>query len=271
MRVLPYVKRRLTRIYPTYWEALALTLLLSLSGGHVRPSAADAVMSVLLFPSSHEPLLGVAWTLQFEIVFYFIFAIKILQKRIGQLVLGLWSLSIILNLVHYLPDTGLPESIFSEYNLEFLIGMFLAFWLRHWKLPSSNAMLFIGGLSFTIFALLENLSLVNGYSSWMRLAYGMASFLLIGGCASAKYTSNPIPVWLRIAGSASFSIYLFQFVFIGIAWKLCVKIGLDTSAYAHVVFFLLSFTGVLGGILISRLVEYPLMHWVRLRLKNFFL
>jgi exopolysaccharide production protein ExoZ len=263
VRLWPYMKRRLTRIYPTYWLALVLTVILSVAGAHGWPNASDLVMSATLLPSRHEPLLGVAWTLQFEIVFYLVFAVLILHRWTGQVLIGIWLLCVSLQLMHYLPDWGLPSSLLAAYNLEFFFGMGVAFGFRHWKLPSAGALLLSGSAAFASCALLENFALVNGYANWMRVPYGLASALLIASCATAGHTAVQVPSWLKAAGSASYSIYLFQFIFIGVVWKVLGKLGWDGATVAHLDFLLLSAAGVLGGIGISRLIEYPLMAWIR--------
>lgn len=267
-RLWRYAKRRLTRIYPTYWIALALTVSLSVAGAHAWPSSTNALMSVTLLPTNHEPILGVAWTLKFEILFYFIFAVLILQRRMGLTLLGIWLLCVVLDLLHRLPDWGLPGSVFSAFNLEFFFGMGVAFWLHHARLPSARLLLLTGGAAFSGCALLEDFGWIDGYANWVRLPYGLASALLIAGCAAAGRTATQLPGWLSAAGSASYSIYLFHLIFIGVAWKLCGKLGLAGTTFAHLDFFLLSAAGILGGIWISRLIEYPLMDWIRRRLSS---
>ncbi len=64
-----YAGRRLTRILPAYWVALAVTIGLGVAGSHGFPAVFEVVWSALLLPSDHTPLLGIAWTLQHEIVF----------------------------------------------------------------------------------------------------------------------------------------------------------------------------------------------------------
>ena len=58
-----YLSRRLFRIMPTYWIALALTLML---GGYTLP-AFDMARAALLLPSSHGLPVIVAWTLQVRV------------------------------------------------------------------------------------------------------------------------------------------------------------------------------------------------------------
>ena len=190
------------------------------------------------------------------------------NQQTVKVLIVIWLLCVTLQFLHALPDWGLPGTLFATYNLEFFLGMGVAYGVRHWKLPSTRVLLVSGGAAFAGCALLENFAWLDGYASWMRLPYGVASALLIAGCATAGRTDWQLPGWLKAAGSASYSIYLFQFVFIGVAWKLLGRLGLDGPAFAHLDFLLLSASGVLGGVGISRLIEYPLMDWIRRHLSK---
>jgi len=72
-----------------------------------------------------------------------------------------------------------------------------------------------------------------------------------------------VPKILRALGAASYSIYIFQFVFIGIAWKLWLASGLDAKTPYLASLPLLALAGVAGGVAASRLIEYPLMDLIR--------
>jgi exopolysaccharide production protein ExoZ len=72
-----FLARRLTRIMPSYWAWLAIVVALSCSGiafRHVPLGAVTLSESVLLLPptTSAGLVLGVAWTLVYELYFYLI-------------------------------------------------------------------------------------------------------------------------------------------------------------------------------------------------------
>jgi peptidoglycan/LPS O-acetylase OafA/YrhL len=115
-----YLNRRLTRIYPPYWVALALTVAMGALGGSGLPDIWELVLSATLLPLNQEPLLGVAWTLLHEIVFYALFALLIVHRGVGFAVLGAWLLGISAKLFTHVPTWGLPPSLLAAYNLEFL-------------------------------------------------------------------------------------------------------------------------------------------------------
>jgi peptidoglycan/LPS O-acetylase OafA/YrhL len=93
-----FALRRLVRILPMYWLATTLSIVIQL----VTPSAVLhstltvwlIVSSYLLLPATSstgnvEPVLGVGWTLLFEMFFYAVFAVAMLLRGRVYLVVGL--------------------------------------------------------------------------------------------------------------------------------------------------------------------------------------
>jgi peptidoglycan/LPS O-acetylase OafA/YrhL len=88
--------------------------------------------------------------------------------------------------------------------------------------------------------------------------------LLIASVAMVEQSrAFSVPGWLRILGGASYSIYLFQFVFIGLAWQTLQAIGLGRAAPHWVQFAILSAAAILGGVFTTRFVEQPLLRAIR--------
>ena len=267
-----YVQRRLTRLMPTYWVALALTIALSMSGGHGLPPLGRLLTSFTLLPSHQEPLLGVAWTLQYEIVFYALFCVLILDRVAGAVVVGLWLIWIALAQVGL--GGSLPGSLSGIDNLEFILGAAAAIWLRRGSL-SAPWPIFATGLGlFAIAAVCEDAGLLDGYADSARAAYGLPAAMIIIGLAEASRRGHvpgghvpgghvPVPALLGRLGKASYSIYLFQFVFIGVLWKFELATGLAARLPVPINFAVLSAAAVGGGVLLSALVEYPLMRMIR--------
>jgi len=60
-----------------------------------------------------------------------------------------------------------------------------------------------------------------------RLAFGVSAGLLVVGIASLGQVERvAYPRLLRVLGSASYSLYLWQFVCIGTVWQLLLRAGL---------------------------------------------
>ncbi|HZD90788.1 MAG TPA: acyltransferase [Pseudolabrys sp.] len=120
-----YIRRRLTRIFPTYWVALALTIAMMFHHGVF--TAADLFWSAFLLPSDRPLILGIAWTLRFEILFYAMFCVTILHRGAGFALLAGWFA-----LSGFCAASGtkigfLPDQFQSAFVLEFLFGMVAAF------------------------------------------------------------------------------------------------------------------------------------------------
>ena len=263
-RLKRYIGRRLSRIMPTYWVALALTIFLGLIGRHYYPSLFDLTWSALLLPSHDEPLLGVAWTLQFEIVFYAVFCFLIVNRYLGYLGIMLWIGWIIIVKFNNSFGGELPSSLYGSYNLEFFLGMAVAYFLQNRTILFPRLILTIGMSIFIGASVAENTNTIDGYSDVGRLVYGPAAALIVlGAAATSLQNLVTVPRWLQALGTASYSIYLFQFVFIGLVWQAWLVTGLDKRLPHLASFPLLAIAGVAGGIAMSRWVEYPLMGLVR--------
>ena len=259
-----YLQRRLSRIMPTYWVALAVTIVLSLGGGHAFPPLTDVAWSASLLPSDSEPLLGIAWTLQYEIVFYAIFCSLILNRALGLTLMSFWLCWIILSKFYGRMGDGVPTSLYGIYNLEFFFGMVVAYWVRNHTVLFPRSILLMGVVLFVGAAVAENTNLIDGYAEVSRLIYGpVAALIVLGVAAAGRKGLIAVPTWLQTLGTASYSIYLFQFVFIGLLWRLWLVAGLDGKLPGIACFPVLAVAGVAGGVAMSRLVEYPLMGLIR--------
>ena len=260
-----YLSRRFSRVMPLYWVALCVTLLMGAAGRHALPAWPGIIWSFTLLPSIDPPTLGVAWTLQFELVFYAVFALLILDRRLGIAVLAAWIVWVLAAWAGIGGGGGtIPDSLYDTYNFEFVLGMGVAFCLHRVQLPRPHWLFVIGVAAFCAAAAAENLGVIDGYAASSRLAYGIPSALLVAGLAEIDRSGGlRVPGWLRLLGGASYSIYLFQFVFIGTAWQLWLAAGLGRWRQGWASFPLLVAASLLGGILVARLVEQPLLRAIR--------
>jgi exopolysaccharide production protein ExoZ len=83
--VLPFFWRRICRIYPAYWLALAVTLCLYWN----VTSTVHLLRLVTLAPVQTAEYDPVAWTLRYEIAFYLVFGLALLPV-VGRVVLWGW-------------------------------------------------------------------------------------------------------------------------------------------------------------------------------------
>ncbi len=256
-----YLLRRFQRVFPLYWLALALTVVMGLSGAHGLPSIGTLAWSSALLPTMKEPVLGIAWTLQFEIVFYGAFA-TLVASRSGGIALFAAGLAFIVPTMAGLGLFGSPSPLCAAFAGEFFIGMAASTLLdrgpvgRPWTLALLGSALMAGSYA------LDTAGLLTGVAA--RLAYAVPAGLLVLGLSAAERAGGLSPPgWLRSLGSASYAIYLFQFVFIGAAWKIVSATRLVEGLPTVALFGLLLCSAVIGGLSVSRLVERPLLRAMR--------
>ncbi len=257
-RLRHYLGRRFTRVLPLYWVALLATIIMGLAASPVLPGGGRLLLSVLLLPSYPAPLLGVAWTLQFEMLFYASFALLILSSRLGVLVLGCWLLCIGGTLCG--ADLSvLPPQFTGIYGIEFFLGMGTA-QLLHTGMVARPAVIAGAGAALFALAMVFGVRGAGEFGVAARFLFGLpAAMIVLGTAALDQAGAVVVPRWARVPGSASYSIYLFQFIFIGAVWQVARHAGLGHWT----LFLLLGLAAVAGGVGASRLVERPLMGWLR--------
>lgn len=266
-RISHYLGRRLTRLLPAYWVALALTIVASQLGGH-STDLTNIAWAILPVPISTEPVLGVAWTLQYEFMFYAAFAILILNRLAGLALLATWLFTVAGTAAGGW-HPGVPSAYWGIFNVEFFAGMAVAYRLRRDALPRYKIVLWTGIVLFIAAALAEDLGWMDGYAAFGRLAYGLPStMILLGGAEASRRSSTQVPRLLRTLGSASYSLYLFHFLFIGLLWKVWLTAGLGTMVSPAIGAAVFAAIAITGGVIISWRVEYPLMRLMRERLSR---
>lgn len=257
-----YAERRCTRIFPLYWPVLAAYFALAVLGSRaLRPDAGTVLANVALLPTAEQPIVGVAWTLQHEMLFYVLFAALLVSRSMGiALLVGwmAWVLAVVTGVLER-PEHGLGRVGLSSYNLQFVLGMAAAWVARRARVPAPRLLALIGASAFLAIGIAESRGLVDGYGDVARLLYGLAAWLFVVGIVEGERASGfQVPRLLAIVGKASYSIYLVHLLCIGIAYKLLARVG-ATGLDAHVQHVLLVVVGIVGGVLVSMWLEHPLM------------
>ncbi len=261
-RLMHYLRRRFTRIYPFYWVVLLLTFAAMALGSHagLLPPI-RIVTSTLLLPTFDWPIVGVAWTLQHEVVFYAAFATLILSRPLGIGVVAMWFVLLISGLTR--PDLA-SEPLLGAFNLHFFFGLAAAWLLRRHVIPAPVWILSAGIILFLATGGLEDLAVVVATNNVTHLSYALASLLIILGVVEAERQNRlHAPRLLVALGSASYAIYLTHLLTIGAVWQVLLLLGVSETLPIWLIFLLLFGSAVLGGWLISRFVERPVVTLTR--------
>lgn len=260
-----YFERRFTRIYPLFWVSLLIGLVFAgLSSTQTLPTIGELLQRATLLPFGGN--VGVAWTLQHEILFYLIFALAIMQRSIGIVVFVTWFTGIAIALfLGYSPaDSPLLYCLLSVFNVQFFLGMFAAYVVTTGQFRRHTFIFGAGIVGFGVLGILENIGAFNGYTNTSKLAYGMSSTLIVIGLAGANVSGQLQPPNALVhLGKASYSIYLLHLPCIGIIYKLLTISGLKAAMHVDLIYLVISVGSILMCMVASAYVEYPLIAAIR--------
>ncbi len=261
-----FARRRIIRIIPMYWLATSVKLaIMLLSTGlilHARGDAAYIIESYLFLPCRDSagtvgPLLGVGWTLYFEMFFYALFtAALFLQVNIYKFV-GWLLIPLGLGAFLYKPDW--PAVLFYLNNtkmFEFFYGMLIAriCLIQKKTVPLSLALpLMAAGIAGLITPWPEAYHVPG-------LADGASAAALIFAMASVEDRLKRIPRIILYLADASYAIYLFHPLFAPAAPVLLMKAHFFQPWLSVAISV---FIGLAAGSLIHSFIEAPLTEWLQ--------
>jgi len=268
-RLAHYLERRFTRVFPFYWLVLAFSLLgIGLLHRAQFPGVRELLSNLLLLPQSEDKIVGGAWTLVYEIMFYFVFAIAICNRRIGAAVLCVWAALVAAGFFLTRGSEIVPLAVAtSPFCLEFFLGIGAAAILSGYTVRRSGPVLAIGVAGFALAGLCEVSGRLDGFGATARLVYGTCSFLVILALVEHERLGRlRVPRFMAVLGRASYSVYLVHLIAIGVTFKFLSMAIRLTPGWSLLVWALLCTAGVIGGIAASIWLEQPLIRFARKRL-----
>ena len=263
-RLASYLRRRISRIFVPYWIVLAVLVPMYLLTGMGTPDKRDwtaIVLSAFLIPQESQPVLGVAWTLTHEVLFYAVFAFGMLSRRLLPVLAAAWIALILLNqYVWSLPFPG--GFLLSLYNALFILGMGCAWLLRRAAVPRAGLVLTLG-----LTAVVASWTLELTFDlRWdvQRILYGTSAALIILGLVELERSGRLLaPAWLVQGGAASYGIYLVHAVVQSIILNAVFRSRLGDVIPEWTLFAMLVAVPVLVGFTFHRLVEKPAIRLFR--------
>ena len=175
------------------------------------------IPDALLAPISGEGVVGVAWTLRQEIVFYAVFGIAILAPRVGIGLFVLWqSASFAEVFFHPQAAPGLVKPFAYIFNLGFLVGVAVAWLADRIKIARPGWLILAGGAAFIALMVAETLMFARAsihVVAWTTpaspLFYSLAAgVMLLGMALWERRASLPASNGLLVLGGASYLLYL---------------------------------------------------------------
>lgn len=267
--VLLFLRKRVIRIFPPYWlwTGVLIALLLLLPSAFSSRSFAlrDACFSLFLIPytptsGNTAPLMGLAWTLWYEMYFYLLVAAGLLvPEKIYPWVLG----GFIFLCTVMLPSPSGPvcEVITNPILWEFFSGFVLGIIFSQGVTLSRTLCVIMIGLSVTLF-ILSNITALP-FVRW--LSWGAPSVLLVAGLLFFERAKENLiyPAWLVALGDSSYSLYLSHLLVLAIIGKLFVVGGIDKVVPSDIFIFLCVIGCISVNEIVFRFTERPLLRLLR--------
>lgn len=241
-----FLKNRIIRIVPTYWGITLFVILIYLffpslfRGMVITP---DWVISSFLFFSSifadKYPILYVGWTLEWEMLFYVIFAFGLFfsswRFQSGFVVLAISVVCI----------------LFGEFiAIEFLLGMLVAYIYRKFNLGNhKGVVIFLFGCGLLLLSISSKVSTLQ---LDRVLIWGLPSFFIVWGLLYCPQIKIRL---FKYLGDASYSIYLVHVLTIPAFYKFSSRLMYGWNGDILALFCVAS--SVIFGCVIYSLMEKP--------------
>lgn len=271
-----FLRKRVLRVVPLYWAFTIVAAMLALVVPSLfKTTIFDALHLVLSLafvpfynPASHglHPLYKLGWTLNYEMFFYFSFALLAVfsaRRRATMLTLAYLALMIVGASVR--PEGAIAAFYTSFMPLAFVTGVWLGLgylegWLNDWVQRYA--------IPLALFAML---GLVQGFVIDRGLVedeVAFFGFLLASGglVALAVGMAQYLPriAWLESLGDASYSIYLAHIFAVGAVAGLTLRmLGTSDPLIVGLVLAIAIAGGIAAGWALYRLVEEPMMRRLR--------
>lgn len=266
-----FMIKRITRIYPLH-TLIILSLILFY---FIFPSKDEAyrgnipviISSLTLIPFA-KMVLGLSWTLCYEMMFYFFFSLTyLINKKVFVYAMTAWATLIIFS-VFYNFHTGIiiVDSFYDPINMNFILGCLLAyFFIKVPVIKNPNYIVALGIiLSLGSCVLLVYGKLNLGYAS--RVFYmGIPATILILGFLHSQIK---IPKLLIHLGNASFSLYLVHFPLLRVLVKLILKFHITNYVPNIVISITIFLITISISSLFYRFIEYNLTFKINNYLKQ---
>jgi peptidoglycan/LPS O-acetylase OafA/YrhL len=268
-----FLLRRIVRIVPLYWLFVLVEVALRIAkpdaaGQHFGPT--EVALSLAFIPYGLQdgifrPVVGLGWSLDYEMFFYAIFAVGLLLRRDAGLIFVSLALALLVLVGKVLQPSGTiavawTAPLLLEFGLGVGLGRLYLFALeRGWTLPLPwpflAAILIV--VAENVFAPVNDLEALG----WRPLHWGLATLIVaLNALATPDHAGENSAAGrlLRVLGDASYSLYLSHPVILTVTARVWMALGPGRDWLA--LYFVLALVAcALGGWLVHCFVEKPLL------------
>ena len=268
-----FLLKRIFRIVPLYWiltlGVFVLAIFIPEVLNNTTANTAHLIKSLFFIPfdkngTGHFPILFLGWTLNFEVIFYFLFSLSLVFFKENRMIAC--SIFIIIFLVFnkvFSEKNFIFETYANDIFIEFIFGMILfTIWKRYKNKISTN----LTNHFICLTILLVSIFILNYYNFSRSISYGLPSLIL---AIYFLFFLNHLkfPKILVSLGDASYCIYLLHPYVIQFFYKI-----LEINEYDIIIelFFtlIISIIVFIISLLIYKFIEFPINGSLRKKFIN---
>jgi len=194
----PFLVKRLTRIFPMYWIITASWMALIAFSGTL--SLKPLLTSLFLLPTDIDCYLPIAWTLRFEVLFYLAATVALMAGRLGVIGLALAYAAAFLGRLS-IPHNPVLDLAGSPLVLEFLAGVLVA------RLGATPWSIAIAGCTGLACLAAIGVSGYSGETDARAFIYGPPAAMIVYAARHLVLKGSPVRR-LAYLGDASYCAYL---------------------------------------------------------------
>ena len=268
-----FLLKRIFRIVPLYWiltlGVFVLAIFIPEVLNNTTANTAHLMKSLFFIPfdkngTGHFPILFLGWTLNFEVIFYFLFSLSLVFFKENRMIAC--SIFIIIFLVFnkvFSEKNFIFETYANDIFIEFIFGMVLfMIWKRYKNKISTN----LTNHFMCLTILLVSIFILNYYNFSRSISYGLPSLIL---AIYFLFFLNHLkfPKILVSLGDASYCIYLLHPYVIQFFYKILeineydIIIELVFTLIISIIVFIIS-------LLIYKFIEFPINGSLRKKFIN---
>jgi peptidoglycan/LPS O-acetylase OafA/YrhL len=275
-KALSFLSKRAMRVFPPYWIILAAAVLglaiMPALRGDLPQSLGAWLQCLFLIPQdpaiaggTGAPVLIVAWTLHYEIVFYALFALCILNVRWGvaaaAAAVGWWLAAELSPAFPRFPLDFLKPYYFISVGFGVVIGLVT----RRLRLPRPWAWTVAGIALYLGVAVARDLHLLDQHVIARAVGYAFASALIVVGLVHAEQGQpRRAPKLMVSIGDASYALYLLHFPIVSVLIKLAM-LGPRGLVWQTLDFVLIFAACCAAALAFHRWIEMPIVNAVKPR------
>ena len=279
-RLIPYLQRRMIRIYPPYWIIFAIVCVMALPLAATRatlPTDPGTLTGAwFLFPQdptvvggTGSPVIIAAWTLRYEVLFYLFFALLIVDLRLGLLVAVAYAIAFA-SLRHQpgnvFPLTFLLNPCVWMFGMGVVVARAADGAVRP---PRPLLWLAVASISFVGFAMNRAHHWVP-LGDWNVYGLGIASSVAILAAVAAEKAGADLGGGraLQLIGAASYVLYLIHYPLLSVGCKVAMACGMQKLGIAGMAasYTLLLAAVITAAILFHLAIELPVQRWLSARM-----